>query len=469
MSQKKVCIIGAGIGGLTTGALLTKHGYKVKIFEKEPLIGGRALSFDPSSMTLKEYKDLLSRFNMHIPFSTPDINTIFKEKMLNGYILDLGFHSIGGGAVSNINSVLSGFDKQIEMLESKLGLITKEGFDFPLLSKFDKLRLFPRTLQVLLARESTMKKMDNIPMSETLNRYGKGKMKTVLELFSRVSSTVNNLNLISTGEMLRAQRNLLKGKKVKYLTVGYPKNGLCNISQTLADSIKSKDGEINLNKPVSEIIIKNNKAIGVTAGGKEYSFDIILSNILVQNLFKIADEKHFPKEYVKNLKSLSGSGSLCAYYSLNKIDPGVLGKTFLFIERNIGVDGNDAVGMIDFVTALPESGLAPSPHHLVQSYIICSPDEAKDKKTLVNLKELLDKNLEHLLPSFRSNLNWAIYPAIWHLDGVAKTIKNKKPEIKTPIENLYLIGDCVKAPGIGFNCAINSAQILTNTLENLIN
>ena len=44
--ESDICIIGAGIGGLTAGALLTKKGYKVAIFEKEALIGGRALSFD---------------------------------------------------------------------------------------------------------------------------------------------------------------------------------------------------------------------------------------------------------------------------------------------------------------------------------------------------------------------------------------------------------------------------------------
>jgi len=71
-----------------------------------------------------------------------------------------------------------------------------------------------------------------------------------------------------------------------------------------------------------------------------------------------------------------------------------------------------------------------------------------------------------MIPDFRLNLNWVIYPAIWHLDGVAKIIKNKKPDIKTPIDNLYLVGDCVDAPGIGINCAINSARILTNLLEN---
>ena len=37
VNEKKsdICIIGAGIGGLTAGALLTKQGYSVKIFEKE--------------------------------------------------------------------------------------------------------------------------------------------------------------------------------------------------------------------------------------------------------------------------------------------------------------------------------------------------------------------------------------------------------------------------------------------------
>ena len=57
-------------------------------------------------------------------------------------------------------------------------------------------------------------------------------------------------------------------------------------------------------------------------------------------------------------------------------------------------------------------------------------------------------------------MEWCIYPAVWHLDGVAKTIDNKKPDIFSPIKNLFLVGDGVKAPGIGINCAVNSARIL---------
>ena len=41
MKSKPVVIIGAGIGGLTTGTLLAKKGVSVEIFEKSKQVGGR--------------------------------------------------------------------------------------------------------------------------------------------------------------------------------------------------------------------------------------------------------------------------------------------------------------------------------------------------------------------------------------------------------------------------------------------
>ncbi len=41
MAQKHIAIIGAGPGGLTAGMLLAKRGYKVSVFEKEGVVGGR--------------------------------------------------------------------------------------------------------------------------------------------------------------------------------------------------------------------------------------------------------------------------------------------------------------------------------------------------------------------------------------------------------------------------------------------
>lgn len=457
MNKKNICIIGAGIGGLTAGALLSDKGYKVTIFEKESMIGGRALSLDMSTYTFESYKKLLSEFKMHVPFSDPPLKEIFENKMLDGYNLDLGYHVIGGGIITKIKNILPNNYNNVSIFESKLYEQKNNHYGL-FVTNAEKIKMLPNIFRLLFSGEKTMEKLDDVTMTETIKKYGKGKMKSVLEVNARLITTVNNLDNISTGEVFRTQRDMrLRG-------VRYPKNGLSNIACTLSEFIKQKGGEIHLSSPVSQIIINDKKAKGVIVNRKKYFFDTIVSSTLIQNLFKIADEKHFPKTYKDNIKSLNGTGSLCAYYSLKKIKSDLIGKTFIFIERDVGIDGKDAVGMIDFMTALPESGLAPPSNFLVQSYIICNPEEAKNTKTLERLRKILDKKLEKIIPDFRSNLNWAIYPAIWHLDGVAKIIKNEKPEIKTPVEELFIIGDCVKAPGIGINCAINSAFILADIL-----
>jgi hypothetical protein len=458
MNQKKVCIIGAGIGGLTAGALLLKKGYSVDIFEKEPTVGGRALSLEMSSQTIDSYKQTLAKFNTAIVFSEPSLEDIFKNKMQEGYTLDLGFHMIGSGIVDKLRQILLEYFENITIYKSRLYEQKNDHFGF-FVTTADKIAMLPNISRLLLSGEKTMKELDTVSITETIKKYGKGKMKAVLEVNPRLISTINNLDLISTGEVFRTQKDMRLGG------VNYPKNGLLKISQTIAEYIEKNGGKIHLNAPVSKIIINDKKAEGVVCGGKEYVFDTVLSNILVQNLFSIADEHQFPKDYVSTMKALEGTGSLCAYYSLKQIDLRLLGKTFIFIERNIGVDGNDAVGMIDFISAKAETGLSPPSHYLVQSYIICTPKEARDKKILNKLKVALDKNLERIIPQYHSQLHWAIYPSIWHLDGVAKTLINTKPDIQTPVENLYIIGDCVKAPGIGINCAINSARIIQEMLS----
>jgi protoporphyrinogen oxidase len=377
--------------------------------------------------------------------------------MFEGYTLDLGFHMIGGGIIEKLRNIIMDYYKNITIYESRL-FEQKNGHFGYFVTTADKITMLPNIIRLLLSGEKTMNDLDSVSMTETIKKYGKGKMKTVLEVNPRLISTINNLDLISTGEVFRTQKDM------KLRGVNYPKNGLLKISQTIADYIEKNGGKVHLNSAITKIIINNKKAEGVVVDKNNYFFDIIVSNMLVQNLFTIADEHHFPDEYVTMIKTLEGTGSLCAYYSLKQIDPRLLGKTFIFIERNIGVDGNDAVGMIDFISATAETGLSPPTHYLVQAYIICTPKEARDKKILDKLKWALDKNLERILPNFHSNLRWAIYPAIRHLDGVAKTLKNTKPDIKTPVKNLYIIGDCVKAPGIGINCAINSARIIQEML-----
>lgn len=451
--MKRICIIGGGISGLLAGALLAREGYRVEIFERKKRLGGRAISMKMDELSLEEYRSLLSNFNMDIYHSEPEAEILFEKGLLKGYKLDLGFHVIGGGERA-INEWLSGFGK-VRMIETKLAYIREDGYEYPFLPLKDRIGFLPQILKLLLSGEKTMEELDLVPMSETIERYGKGKMKFTLEVFSRVIATVNDLNKISTGETLRSLKLLLRGSS----PVSYPRGGLESIYAGLASFMKNK---IHLGNPVGEIVVEDNRVSKVVAD-REHEFDMVISSLLAKDLSKIL-KGDVPKDYLKNLNSLTGTGSLCAYVSLRKIEPDLAGKTFLFIERDVGLEGNDVAGMIDFMTCLDRE-ISPRNHYLVQAYAICTPEEARKKKVLDKLMEIIESNLEKLMPGFKTYTNWVLYLPVWHLDGVAKTIENKKPPLITPIENLYLVGDCTKAPGIGVNCAMSSAKLLHEIIK----
>ncbi len=433
--NKKICIIGAGLGGLAAGALLSQK-CGVEIFEKENFLGGRACSLDGNKLTLEEYRNILNRFESAIPFSEPGIDKIFDEKMLEGYQIDLGFHLLGGGPKSIIGRALKKLGEGADISTSRLGFIGKD-IVFPYLSPIDKMKMIHYILRLLFAGSSTLEALEKIPMTETIKKYGKGKMKLTLELMPRLITTVNDLNRISTGETFRSQRELLHGEKA----AGYPRRGIGALAENFANVVKKRGGKIHLGRKIEEIVIDDGIAKGIIIGEEMKEFDIVISNVPVQNMFSIAPEKKFPSKWMKKIKGLEGTGSLCAYYSLKKIDCNLVGKSFMFIERDIDIEGRNAVGMIDF--QLANSEVAPKNRYLIQAYIICSPEEAKNEKKLEMLKNILDKWLEKMIPNFEKSMEWAIYPTTWHLDGVAKTIDNEKPSCITPIKNLYLVGDCV--------------------------
>lgn len=460
--QQNVCIIGAGFSGLAAGVLLSKKGYRITIFEREKILGGRALSLIPSSLGLSDYLDLLSRFKISVPFSVPDLETIFEKKMIDDYKLDSGFHLIGGGRKYVADGDFADIGSNLGFLGSRTGFVTDEGYRYHFFSKLDKIKLLPRVFQLFFYyRESQLKKLDLVPIAISLKQFKNDKLKHALELFSRGISTFNDLSMISTGETIRSLPKLLRGTH----SLGYPIGGLKNISNAYADFIIGNQGTIIYGTTVEEIVVENNRAQGVVVDGLFKNFDIVISSMPVQNLFSIVDESCFSSKYVNQLKNLISSGGLCAYYSLKKIsNPDLLGKTFMFLQENLDVQGGAAFGLIDFKTACPVTGLAPKDNYLVQAYVICTPDEAKNITVVKKLRNVLDSWMRKLIVDFDEQLNWAIYPAAQRLEGVAKIITNEKPTVETPIDNLYLIGDCVKAPDFGVNCAVSSARILADIL-----
>ena len=112
--KKKVVIIGAGIGGLSTAAVLSFSGFDVTILEKNNHIGGKAsllvkdgFSFDmgPSLLTLPEWIDEIFTFCSKNP---RDYYTFKKLSTVTRYFFSDKSHL---DVKSNLNDTAEEFEK----------------------------------------------------------------------------------------------------------------------------------------------------------------------------------------------------------------------------------------------------------------------------------------------------------------------------------------------------------------------
>ena len=73
--MKKITIIGAGLGGLTAGALLAKEGYSVTVLEQHNIVGGCATTFKRKGGFICE----VGLHEMEGVYSNPQLQKIFEE------------------------------------------------------------------------------------------------------------------------------------------------------------------------------------------------------------------------------------------------------------------------------------------------------------------------------------------------------------------------------------------------------
>jgi phytoene dehydrogenase-like protein len=102
MARKQVVVIGAGMGGMITAALLAREAdMDVLVLEKEQVIGGRTMSFGGhhGQYSEKEYKQILrGASSVHVLASSPSVQEIIEDHdLFNTWIIDAGWHGVSSG------------------------------------------------------------------------------------------------------------------------------------------------------------------------------------------------------------------------------------------------------------------------------------------------------------------------------------------------------------------------------------
>lgn len=221
-------VIGAGIGGLATAAVLAKDGMKVAVLERADRVGGRALSLEGSEISDKGadwYRAVLGRHYCYLAEASPSIEKIVEERMLDGYVIDLGYHGVpcaGQGYLGRLVDYL-GVDVKINPCDT--GLYYKGEFyvePAPGSARLDDklykickekgINYWSFNTEALGLTAEQLDELEKVSLWDYCERLGLTADDVVWEAYhclGTLFTTINNPHDISAGEIIRYTNDIM--------------------------------------------------------------------------------------------------------------------------------------------------------------------------------------------------------------------------------------------------------------------
>ncbi len=528
--QWDAIVVGAGIGGLTTASLLAKEGLSTLVLEKEDRVGGRAVSLRGEEVAEKGaewYRRLLGGQYSYLAQSDPPLEEMAASGLLDGYVLDLGFHGVsvaGEGYFATLRDLLGGFgDREVvikpfltgawledNLVEVTIPVIGDMAVDERLQAEFDRLGrnyldFFGDLSQLSFDRLANLgemslydylgeigfvksaeelERLDSVSLNDHLASIGFTGSKLVCDYFRclcTLFTTINNPNEISMGDILRYASQvmipaILSGVKINI--GGYVQDGVMEWPKAVAGRCEDLGGEIRLETRVTGVEIEHGRVKGVRVESAEGEESIpaprVVMNPPIQELFRYVDDKAFAGGFTQEVGSLYGYGSLSPYFGLKELPfpekhAERLMLTPCVVPREEGFDWDVYIawGIQSYI----EPSCAPAGKHLFTAYLPLTEEESRNRELAMKVVRTVPDFLESLYPGFKDCIEWALYPVCWKLEGVAKSVTQAgslKPEVKAPgVEGLYFAGDTARGYGVAMDCACSSGIICASEITGI--
>jgi len=273
MRKKEIIIIGSGFSALSASSYLAKAGYGVSILEKNKQVGGRARQLKRDGFTFDIgptfywMPDIFEKFFNDFGKTVADYYEL--EKLNPAYQVYYGEND-SITIADNIQKIKQTFEehekgsgKQLERFLKK----AKSNYDIAIKDLVYK----PGQSLMEIINMKTIFKLneffDNI--KSQVARYIKNeKLRKILEfpvlfLGAKPSTTPSFYSFMNYADL--------------ELGTWHPKGGMYSVVEALTKLAKESGVKIINDSPVTEIIIKNKKAIKVVTPSGEYNCDIVLS------------------------------------------------------------------------------------------------------------------------------------------------------------------------------------------------
>ena len=486
--MKKAIIIGSGVGGLATALRLKAQGLDVVVFENNSYPGGKLSSFNlgqyrfdagPSLLTMPHYIDeLFELFNEnpkdYFNYKRKDISCKYfweDKTVLNAY-------SDKNKFINEINKVLK-VDKNIV---TKYLLKAKKKYD---LTKNIFLEQSLHKIKTYLSSD-LIKGIFNLYMfqiNKTLDTVNQDELKEphLVQLFNRFA-TYNGSSPFKTPGMM----TLIQHLEQEYGTFVSEK-GMINISKSIFDLAKRNGVKFEFNKLVNEIVVKNNKVVGVKVNNIVIESDFVVSNMdIVPTYKKLLKKSYQPKKVLNQERS---SSALIFYWGIK--------KTFKNLELHNILFSNNYKKEFDSIFELGTISDDPTVYINITSKDVVSdaPKESENWFVMINSPNDTGQDWNEIIKTVRKNtinkinrtLNIDIESFIEfekvfspktiekntqsYLGSLYGSSSNNKmsaflrhPNFSKHIQNLYFCGGSVH-PGGGIPLCLLSAKIVSELIK----
>jgi len=328
MKTYDAVMIGGGHNGLVAACYLQRAGLDVAVVEKNPWVGGAAVSrsLSASGVTYSNCSYVCSLFR-------PEI---MRDLELPKHGLQIVAYE-GGAVLTREGGYLSSYRdhdqhrrefarysaRDAEAYERYARDVTRQcRFIQPLLMRTapDPFSFKPRDISELMFIARKMGEFSPDQMAQTLRFWTMSISDFLDEYFETevvkaylaISGIIGTaLGPMSPGTAYVLLHHYMGEVDGSVGAWGYARGGMGAVTQALASSFTASGGTILTDSEVSQVVIRKGRAEGVAlANGDEVRGRLVISNADVKRTFlKLVDEKDLPEKFVHRVKHFKMRGS----------------------------------------------------------------------------------------------------------------------------------------------------------------
>jgi phytoene dehydrogenase-like protein len=456
-------VIGAGLGGMLTAAILARRGRRVLLLERQPQPGGRLRSYD-----------------------------------IDGFVVDCGAFLwpnkfldqalAAAGVTGFIGSEIPATDVMRIFVQGLQG----RRFAFPWLGRDrgdvddtirEVYRISPAEFRRLSELLAQLVQLDELQVTALLHvtvddwlaanvsdRVLADALRRTLMLFGTYDA-----GNASIGELARLlQRNRAGGAPPRPESCGA--NGIGGVRalvEALRTTLERNGAELRPMMSVDQIIVRHGRAAGVLAHGtlpvqESFAADAVVSNLPIWTLFEIVSPRHFPESFVANARHYAKvGGTVGVAYAFRDLpvlratgEPDrFLGWTRLLV----GAERTFGGGL--FWTSHHSPRNAPPGKHLLQGMRLVPQATLGDQEDVDRIVADFDGLVREIYRDVGRTLMWRHR---WVTrDGTEYMISAvPRPDVRAPsVANLYFVGETINLPSIQMDAAAHSAIECVRLIE----